>query len=135
MDRLSISLPEMFHFTTEIQPLTRDINKAGHVGNDILVSYINETLHRFLSANKISIEMTIMADLAIIYKSEAFYGDILKCEAAVEKFTSDSCHFYYRLSNKGKGQEVFRARARVVFFDYKERKRLEIPPALAALMK
>ncbi len=134
MDRLSITLPQHFHFTTEIRPQTRDINLAGHVGNDVLVSYINEILHRFLSARNVSIEMTIMADLALIYESEAFYGDLLKCEAAVEKYTSDSCHFYYRFSKKDSGKAVLRARTRLVFIDYKERKRIGIPEGLTALL-
>lgn len=135
MDRLSITLPEQFHFATEIQPLLRDLNLTGHVGNDVLVSYINETLGRFLSANNVSMAATIMADLALIYKSEIFYGDLIKCEIAVEKYTKDSCHFYYRFSNGDSGREVLRARTRIVFFDYRERKRIDIPQGLRAVMK
>lgn len=132
MDRLSITLPDVFDFSTEIQPLTRDINPAGHIGNDTLVSYLNETLHRFLRTKNIPMTMTIMADLAIMYRSEAFYGDTLKCEVAVNDFTRDSCHFYYRIGS-GRSAEILKARTRVVFFDYEQKKRVAVPEVLKAL--
>lgn len=135
MERLSITLPQEFNFTTDIQPQLRDINLTGHVANDVLVSYINETLHSFLKANGVSMEKTIMADLAIVYKAEAFYGDTIKCEVAIEKYANDSCHFYYRFSNKGSGKDILRARTRIVFFDYEQRKRIDIPESLTAIMK
>lgn len=135
MDRLFITLPEAFYFTTEIQPQTRDIGMIGHVRNDVFVSYINESLRRFLESREISIKDTIMADLAITYRSEAFYGDVIKCDVAVEKYTKDSCHCYFRFINKGSGKEILRARARIVFFDYEHRERTDIPESLSAVMK
>jgi acyl-CoA thioester hydrolase len=130
MEKLSIDLPESFHFSTDIQVQMKDLNFVDHVGNDTYVSYLNEVMIRFLTSIGVPIRSSIMADMAIIYKSEAYYGEILKGETAVAGFTNDSCYFYFRVSKKEAGKEVFRARARMVFFDYLQRKRIDIPDNL-----
>ena len=134
MERLAIVLPEKFDFTTEIPVLINDINLANHVGNDTFVRYINETYRRFSYAFDIP-KRIIMADLAIIFKSEAFYGDVLECEAAVSIHTKHSCHFFYRMSHSKTGKEIIRARARITFFDYDQKKPVEIPEQIRSLAK
>ena len=54
MERLTIVLPEKFHFTTEMPVLINDINLGNHVGNDAFVRYINEAYWRFSGAFNIS---------------------------------------------------------------------------------
>ena len=134
MERFTIVLPEKFNFTTEIPVLINDINIGNHVGNDAFVRYINETCRRFLDAFDIP-KRIIMADLGIIFKSEAFYGDVLRCEAAVSIHTKHSCHFYYRMSKSKTGKEILRARARVTFFDYTQKKPVEVPERIRSLAK
>ena len=129
MDRLAIDLPGNFHFSTDIQVQTRDLNPAGHVGNDTFVGYLNEICHRFLNTCGVPLRNTIMADLAIKYRSEAFYGDILKGEVAV-KVAGDNCNFYYQISNTTTGKEILRAWTRMAFFNYEERKRAPVPEKL-----
>ena len=134
MERLTIVLPEKFIFTTEIPVMMNDINLGGHVGNDAFVRYVNETYFRFAHAFDIRKKM-IMSDLAIIFGSEAFYGDVLKCEAAVSIHTKHSCYFYCKMSNSKTGKEIIRARARVIFFDYALKKPLEVPEQIKSLAK
>ncbi len=55
MERLSINLPEKFDFTTEIQVQLKDLNFVDHVGNNSLISYVNEISIRFLTTKKIEI--------------------------------------------------------------------------------
>ena len=76
-----------------------------------------------------------MADLAILFRSEAFYGDVLKCEAAVSIHTKHSCHFYCRMSNSKTGKEIIKARALVTFFDYTQKKPVEVPEQIKFLGK
>ena len=132
MEQLSIVLPQRFNFTTEIHVLINDVNLANHVGNEAFVRYINETNWRFLDAFDIP-KMMLMADLAIIFKSEAFYGDVLKCDVAVSISTKHSCHFYFRMRNSKTDKEIIRARARVIFFDYTQKKPVEVPEQIRSL--
>ena len=134
MERLTIALPEKFNFATEFPVLINDINLGNHVGNDAFVRYINEAYWRFSDAFDIRKKM-IMADLAILFKSEAFYGDVLKCEAAVSIYTKHSCYFYCKMSNSKTGKEIIRARARVIFFDYTQKKPVEVPEQIRSLAK
>jgi acyl-CoA thioesterase FadM len=132
MERLTIVLPEKFHFTTQMPVLINDINLGNHVGNDAFVRYINEAFWRFSGAFNISRNI-IMADLAILFRSEAFYGDILKCEAAVSILTKHSCYFYCRMSNSRTGKEIIRSRARIIFFDYTQKKPVEVPEQIICI--
>jgi acyl-CoA thioesterase FadM len=74
-----------------------------------------------------------MADLAILFRSEASYGDVLKCEAAVRILTKHSCYFFCRMSNSKMGKEIIRARARITFFDYTQKKPVEVPEQIRSL--
>ncbi len=134
MERLSIALPEKFSFVTEFPILINDINLGNHVGNDAFVRYINEAYWRFSHAFDIRKKM-IMADLAILYKSEAFYGDVLKCETAVSLQSKHSCYFYCKMSSSKTGKEIIRARARIIFFDYTQKKPVEVPEQIRSLAK
>ncbi|RMF54479.1 MAG: thioesterase, partial [Calditrichaeota bacterium] len=42
MARLKLTLPEKFHFTTELSIRISDVNYANHLGNDAVLSLIHE---------------------------------------------------------------------------------------------
>ena len=134
MERFTIVLPEKLNFTTEIRVLINDINSGNHVGHDPFVRYFNEVYRRFSDAFDIRRKM-IMAGLAVLFKSEAFYGDVFKCEAAVSIHTKHRCHFYCRMSNSKTGKEIIRARARITFFDYTPKKPVEVPEQIRSFAK
>ena len=69
----------------------------------------------------------IMTDAIVVYKSESFYGDTLKVEVAVFDCTRTGCDFIFRLSNRETGKEIARGKTGVVFFDYQNRKVVEVP--------
>ncbi len=71
--------------------------------------------------------MTIMADLEVNFKAEAFYRDNLKGEIAVFEIAEYSCTFCYRIRNQKTGKEILRARTRMVFYDYNNQKRMNVP--------
>lgn len=127
MDEIRINFHENFKFNIDFHVQTNDVNAGGHVGNDIFVRYINETCYRLLKYHNVEPRTVIMADLAIMFRSEAFHEDVLKIEAAVSDLRNHSCHFYYRVSSKQTGKEILRARARMVFYDYTLKEKTEVP--------
>jgi acyl-CoA thioester hydrolase len=138
MPRVKLDLPEDFPFTTEIPLRITDINYGGHLGNDALLSLLHEARVQFLrnygfTEADIDGSAIIMADAAIVYKSEAFYGDVSNVEVAVCDLQSHGCDFVYRVSNKETGEEIARAKTGIVFFDYLRRKLVHDPEKFRSL--
>ena len=83
MARIKINIPEKIIGTFLIPVRIADINYGNHVGNDAFVSIIHEARMQWLKQydyNELKIEGIglIMSDLAIEFKSESFYGDIVE---------------------------------------------------------
>jgi acyl-CoA thioesterase FadM len=130
--RIKLELPEKMHFKTEIAVRISDINYGGHLGNDSILSIVQEARVRFLKAHEyseINVEGLgiIMTDCAIVYKSEAFYGDNLEIKIGVDEFYKYGCDLYYQLSNKNTEKEVAIVKTGIMFFDYELRKRARVP--------
>ena len=127
MARVKIEVPERFQFTTEIDVRVDDINYGGHLGNDALLSLLQEARVRMLAQHGMS-ELDvggaglIMADAAVVYRSEAFHGDRLRINVAVVEMADAGCEFVYVVTNAASGKEVARAKTGMVFFDYARRK-------------
>jgi acyl-CoA thioester hydrolase len=138
MARVKLDLPETFDFTTEIPLRIGDINYGGHLGNDAVLSLLHEARVQFLRANEFS-ELDvdgagiIMADSVIVYRSEAFYGETMVVDVAVNDFARVGCDILYRISDKDSGREVVRAKTGIVFFDYETRKAMAVPQAFKTL--
>lgn len=134
MNRIKISLPEKFKFKTEIPLRITDINYGGHLGNDKILSLIQEARVRFLKEFGYS-EMNfegfgiIMIDAAVEYKSEAFYGDSVLIEAAIGDINKIGFDIFYRLQNKDSGKEIALAKTGILIFDYSKRKIAAVPEA------
>ena len=140
MARVMIELPELFHFSTELNVRIGDINFFNHVGSEDLLCIISEARAQFLrhhGYHEKDVEgcSLITADCAVIYKSEANYGDILTVEVAVSDYSKYGCDFVYRVMNKITGKEVCRAKNGYVFSDYDTRKLLEVPEIFKRLFK
>ncbi len=134
MPRIKFDLPDKFHFSTEIPVRIGDINYNDHLGNDAVLTLVHEARMRFFRKNgwtELDIEGVdiIMADAAIMFKSEAFYGDDLTIEVAVSDMSDIGCDILYRLTKKQNGNEVARVKTGIVFFDYKSRKPVRMPEA------
>jgi acyl-CoA thioester hydrolase len=132
MPRATIQLPDSFHFTTQISLRITDINYGGHLGNDALLAILQEARIRFLKShnyNEKDIEGCgiIMADAVIIYKSQAFYGDILEIRITAADFSKRACDLLYMISNTATGKEVARAKTRIAFFDYAAGHTVSVP--------
>ena len=132
MPRIKLDLPHNFHFTTEIPVRITDINYGGHLGNDAVLSIIHEARVRFLMEKgytEFNVEGVgiIMTDSAVVYKSEAFYGESLRIQVAVKDFSKYGCDLYYLLRERESGREVVHAKTGIAFFNYEERKLAAVP--------
>jgi len=132
MPRIKIDLPDKFDFSTDLRLRFRDINAGNHLAHDSVLSLAEEARFLFLEHLGYA-HLTIdgcgyvAADAAIVYKSQAYFGQVIRIEVAVRDFAGKSCDFIYRLSNKETGQEVARAKTGIVFFDYETQKSVRVP--------
>ncbi len=132
MPRVKLNLPDHFPFSTELQVRVSDINYGGHLGNDAVLTLAQEARVRFLNHHGFTEHDVggvgiIMTDAVVVYKSEAFYGDILTIEVTVDSLESVGCDFLYRLTKKESAKEVARVKTGIAFFDYASRKVVEVP--------
>lgn len=132
MARIKLDLPKKMIFTTEIPVRITDINYGGHLGNDSILSIVQEARVRFLNENNYSEKDVedcgiIMTDCAIIYKSESFYGDILEIKIGVKDFFKYGCDIYYKIVNIKTKKDVAIVKTGIMFFDYELRKRARVP--------
>jgi len=132
MTRLSIELPEVFPFATELDVRVSDLNYGNHLGNDAVLSLVHEARRRFLAAHGVE-EISadgkgfVIADAAVIYRAQAFYGERLRVEVAAGDFQSRGCVFYFRLSKAADGKTVAEAHTGVVCFDFGTQKTMVFP--------
>jgi YbgC/YbaW family acyl-CoA thioester hydrolase len=129
MERVKINLPEIFNFKTEIAIRITDVNYGGHVGNDSLLSIIQEARLQFFKQygySEISIEGlgTIMADVSIEYKAEIFYGDVLEISVAIAGISRVGFDLFYLIEKKNIDTTILVAKAKtgILCFDYTARK-------------
>lgn len=137
MNRTRIQFLKTFGFSTQIPVRISDINYGGHVGNDSILSILHECRLQWLKQFNYT-EMNaagaglIMADSAIQYRGEAFYGDVLQASLYADEIETFAFNFYYKLTTvrKEKSIDIAFARTCMVCFDYEHRCKIPIPPAL-----
>lgn len=138
MARTKIDLPDKFSFTTSIPVRITDINYGGHVGNDAVLSLIHEARMQFLKQlGYTELEFggvgLIMADAAIEFRNELFYGDIVIISIACAEFSKVGFDIYYKLEKiHDKNQDekripVATAKTGMVCYDYSNKKIAVIP--------
>lgn len=129
MARIKIKFPEgPALFRTELPVRISDINYGNHLGNDSLLSLLHEARVRWLA----SLGMTelntgdhglIMADAAISYKAEAFYGEMLSIELFKDEVSAISFELLYKVStNRNESQVLIAAgKTGMVCYDYEQK--------------
>jgi len=142
MARIKLVLPEQFTFTTTIPVRITDLNYGGHLGNDAVLSLIHEARVQYLKSMDFSelhfdTASLIMSDAGIEFKSEAFYGDVLKAQVTAGEFSRVGFDLYYRFTKQNEGQEIVVALAKtgMICFDYKARKVVPVPEAALQKLK
>jgi len=142
MARIKISLPDTFQFSCQIPVRITDINYGGHVGNDAILSLIHEARMQYFSTFGYT-EMNvagagmIMADVAIEFKNELFYGDVLTVSVTAGEFSRVSFDIFYKLEKQGAEKTILVAAAKtgMVCYDYKMKKITPVPGEALKKMK
>lgn len=139
VSRVRLEMPGSFLFTTEVTLRVSDINYGGHMGNDAVLSLAQEARVRFLKSHgwtelDVCGVGLIMTDAVVVYRSEAFYGDVLTIDMAVADLGEIGCDFLFRLTNKAAGKEVALVKTGIVFFDYERRKPSPVPAEFRSVL-
>ncbi|MBK9504291.1 MAG: thioesterase family protein [Chitinophagales bacterium] len=130
MSRIQVNFPEKHIFSTEIKVRITDLNYGGHLGNDSMLALLHEARVRYLKHfgySEMDVEGTgiIMADVAIQFKTEAFYAERLTIAIAVGDFSRVSFDIYYKVSSGSR--DVAIAKTGIVFFNYEKKKVAAVP--------
>ena len=132
MARVQIVLPETFVFRTELPLYIQHVNYGGHLDNAQVLALASEARMRFFRSQGYSGEDVeglgiVLADAAVQYKSEAFYGEVLAFELAPAEFNKYGFDLMWRASEAVSGREVARGKTGIVFFDYSARRIAQAP--------
>jgi YbgC/YbaW family acyl-CoA thioester hydrolase len=142
MARIKIDIPENTIGTFIIPIRIADINYGNHVGNDAFVSIIHEARMQWLKQydyTELKIEGIglIMSDLAIEFKSESFYGDVVEVKLSAGEISRVGFELYYRLFAKRNDENILLANAKtgMVCYDYDAKKVAAIPEKLKTILE
>lgn len=140
MARIKIDLPVHFHFTCRIPVRITDLNYGNHVGNDTVLSIIHEARMQYLHSlgyTEMNFAGTgmIMADVAIQFKNELFYGDMVTAYVTAGEISKIGFDFFYKMETLRPTQgnniiPVAFARTGMICYDY-EKKKIAAMPAEA----
>lgn len=142
MARVKLDIPENYVATITIPVRISDINYGNHVGNDAFVTIIQEARTQWLYSHdytELDIEGTglIQADLALEYKSEAYYGDTIEIYLSIVEISRVSFEIYYKLITKRKSitNVLALAKTGMVCYDYTNKKVMPVPEKLKQFLQ
>jgi len=131
---IKIDLPNTFSFSCDIPGRITDLNYGGHVGNDTVLTIIHEARMQFLKQLGYT-EMDfggtgmLMADVAIEFKSELFYGDIVIASVITGEISKVGFELLYKLEKKAGSIKklVAAAKTGMICYDYERKKIVAVP--------
>lgn len=132
MARIKLDMPDSYCFTCEIAVRISDMNYGNHLSNDVYLAIMHEARMQFLKHYSFT-EMDIagasfiMADSAIVYKKEVFYGDKIRIQVQPAEWWARGVDLFYRFSDAESGDLIAEAKTGMVFFDYSTRKTRAYP--------
>jgi acyl-CoA thioesterase FadM len=132
MPRIKLRPRESYPFQTDLKVRVTDLNYGGHLGNDRLLALVHEARSAFLADSGFS-EMDcggvslIMGDTAIVYRGEAFSGDILRFEVAAGEPGPNGFRLFYRITRPEDDSAIAMAETGMVCFDYRTRRIQSLP--------
>jgi len=139
VSRVKIAIPERDpDFRVRIPIRITDLNYGKHLANDRLVALLHEArVRHFVDCGcKDDLDFfgigLIQADLAVAFRSEAFFGETIEVALFIEDHTPKSFAVYYELKEAGSGRLVATARTGMVAFDYGLRAVASFPESVPA---
>lgn len=132
-------MPGPFYFSCIIPVRITDINYGGHVGNDTVLSVIHEARMQFfrnLGYTEMNFAGTgmLMADVAIEFKKELFYGDAVRVSVKAGELSKIGFDLFYKLevTREASGdQQIVAAAAKtgMICYNYERKKIVSVPDA------
>lgn len=139
--RVKIEFPGAPIFSVNLRIRITDINYGNHTGNHALVGILHEARLQWLMSVGFS-ELDaggaslIMADLAIAFQQESYYGEELTIELYAEIATPKSFNLYYRVYKKAAPEKnVASAKTGMVCFNYDTKKTVPMPALLKQVLE
>ena len=131
MPRIKLSIPKNVHFSTTLYLRIYDMNYGGHLGNDSVLSIVHEARVRFLQDLGLSEKNfygsgLLMADSAVVYKKEAFYGQKLDISITVSDLYKHGFELFYMIYDT-KRNEIARVKTGLVCYDKTLKKIVKLP--------
>lgn len=138
MPRLKLAPLERYGFAVELSVRVTDLNFAGHLGNDRLLSLVHEARVAFLADAGLAERddeggLLLVGDTAVVYLGEAFAGDRLRFEVAAGEPTSRGLRLFYRVSRVADDAAIALVETGLVCFDQARRETCGLPSRLRAL--
>ena len=124
-----------YPFSVEVEVRLIDTSGGTHLGNHVMVNYMNEAMIKLYQAMGFPLPVIngisfIQRELSISFLTSASYGDRIQVCAAIESFEESQYTKIFRLYNLNSKREVAHIRALFVSFDYKEGKMVSVPEKL-----
>lgn len=134
MERIKVSLPDNYAFSTTLFIRITDINYGGHAGNEVFLALAHEARLQFLNFHGYS-ELNfagaglIMAGAAIEFKRELFYGNEVKISLAVTGFDKLGFDIVYLMEVKQGEHWLTAAKVKtgMLCYDYTAKKKVSVP--------
>jgi len=130
--RISLKALDVYPFQTRISVRVTDLNYGGHLGNDTLLSLVQEARAAFLnsfgfSEKNVAGAGLIMSDAVVRYHSEAFAGDELRFEVAAGEPGRCGFRLFYRIVRPADMKVIALAETGMVCLDYDTRQMIALP--------
>lgn len=115
------------------------MNYGAHLANDKILTLAHEIRVAFLNQHGFSEKNVagygiIMTDAAIVYKSQAFAGDVLSVTLALNDVNRCGFDLLYEFK-KADGLLVAQVKTGIVFFDYTQQKVSSIPAGVLDILQ
>ncbi|MDP1842475.1 MAG: thioesterase family protein [Sediminibacterium sp.] len=137
MNRIKLSIPDIFSFSLKMQIRVSDLNYGNHVGNDTVLSLLQEARQQFLATKgykELNVEGygLIMADAVVEYKKELNYADSILISVHAQDFDKMGFDFFYKIELI-QGDLItlaVRAKTGMLLFDYSTKKKVSLTEAI-----
>lgn len=137
MNRIKLSIPDTFLFSTSIHIRVTDLNYGNHVGNDTVLSILQEARQQFLASKgytELNVEGygLIMADAVVEYKKEIKYPNQLTVSVQAQDFDKMGFDIFYKIELNGPEGPVVAVKAKtgMMLFDYTTQKKASMTEAI-----